>query len=119
MEASVEGHNSHGLVETGLRHNGLLADTTARRELLVEVVDAVDLVSRVHCEGDPVERFVADDACEAGWVVRLPSGAEDAVQDRLRAHATLLKSVLHTYVIYRVTCCYKTISICSYNNNIP
>lgn len=39
----------------------------------MEVFDAVDLVGRVHGEGDTVQALIAGDAGEAGGVVGFPS----------------------------------------------
>ena len=41
------------------------------------VFDAVDLVLRVHGEGDSIQTLVADDAAEAAWVVGFAQGLQD------------------------------------------
>ena len=68
---AVEGDDPDGLLLAGCGHDGLPADRAPRREPPVEIVNAVNLVRRVHREGDPVQALVADHAGEAGRVVRL------------------------------------------------
>ena len=46
-------------------------------DLPVEVVDAVDLIARVHCERDAHQALATDDAGEAGGMVRLARRTQD------------------------------------------
>ena len=94
MKTPVKGHHPHGLLEARLGHDGLLADTAARGELFVEAVNAVDLVGRVHSEGNPVQGLKAYHAREARGVVGLARGAQNAVQNGLVAHTAFLEGVL-------------------------
>ena len=59
----------------------------------MEVLDAVDLVGGVHREGDSVQALLADQAGEAGGVVRLASRSQDPIQDWAGALAALLQGV--------------------------
>ena len=59
----------------------------------MEVLDAVDLVGGVHRERDPVQALLADQAGEAGGVVRLASRSQDPIQDWAGALAALLQGV--------------------------
>ena len=59
----------------------------------MEVLDAVDLVGGVHSEGDSVQTLLADQAGEAGGVVRFPCCSENPVQDGAGALAALLQGV--------------------------
>lgn len=56
----------------------------------MEVIDAVYLIGRIDSEGNTIELLVADDAGEAGGMVRLASGTQDTVQYGLMAHTALL-----------------------------
>lgn len=60
----------------------------------VEVLDAVDLGGGVHGEGHAVQAAAAHHAREAAGMVRLPHGAQDAVQDGLGALGASLQSAL-------------------------
>ena len=59
----------------------------------MEILDAVDLVRCVHRERDPVQALLADEAGEAGGVVRFARCPENPVQDRAGALAALLQGV--------------------------
>ena len=59
----------------------------------MEILDAVDLVRRIHREGDSVQALLADEASEAGGVVRFPCCSENPVQDGAGALAALLQRV--------------------------
>ena len=69
MEAPVQRHHPDSLVLARGGHDGVPADGAPRSEPPVEVLDAVDLVTGVHSEGDPVQALVADDAGEAVRVI--------------------------------------------------
>ena len=71
MEAPVQSHHPHGLLLTLGGHDGLPAHRAPWSKPPVEVLDAVDLIAGVHCEGDPIQALRADHAGEAVWVVRL------------------------------------------------
>lgn len=66
----------------------------AFNHVLVEVLDAVDVVGRVHGEGDAVQAAVAHHAGEAVRVVGFPCGPQDALHDGLTADGAGLKGVL-------------------------
>ena len=53
-----------------IKQTSHLTNATFGRKLPMEVLDAMDLVGRVHGEGNPVQALVAGDAREAGRVVR-------------------------------------------------
>ena len=59
----------------------------------MEILDAVDLVGRVHREGDPVQALLADQAGEAGGVVRFACCSQNPVQDGAGALAALFQGV--------------------------
>ena len=59
----------------------------------MKILDAVDLVRRVHREGDSVQALLADEAGEAGGVVRFACCSENPVQDGVGALAALLQCV--------------------------
>lgn len=60
----------------------------------MEVFDAVYLVCGVDSKRNAVQALAAHDATEAPGVVRLAGRPKDAVEDRLRAHATFLQGIL-------------------------
>lgn len=64
--------------------------------VLVEVLDAVDVVGCVHGEGDAVQAAVAHHAGEAVWVVGFTCGPQDALHDGLTADVAGLQGVLRT-----------------------
>lgn len=43
----------------------------------VVILEAVDLIFRVHGEGHSIKALVTDDTAETAWVVGLPQGLED------------------------------------------
>ena len=59
----------------------------------MEILDAVNLVRRVHREGDSVQALLADKTGEAGGVVRFSCCSENPVQDGAGALAALLQGV--------------------------
>lgn len=61
---------------------------------LVEVLDAVDVVGRVHGEGDAVQAAVAHHAGEAVGVVGVLRGPEDPLHDGLAADGARLQGFL-------------------------
>lgn len=65
-------------------------------DLLVEVLDAVDVVGGVHGERDAVQAAVAHHAGEAVGVVGFPRGPQDALHDGLTADGAALQGVLQT-----------------------
>ena len=69
VEAPVQGHHPDRLLLALGGHDRLPAHRAPRGEPPVEVLDAVDLVTGVHSEGDPVQALVADDAGEAVRVI--------------------------------------------------
>lgn len=71
METAVEGNHPDSFIKARFRHDRLLADTAARGKLLVEVVNAVNLVSSVYSEGDAIQGLVAHDTREAAGVIWL------------------------------------------------
>ena len=50
MKASVQGHDPHGLLLAGLRHDGMPTHAALRGEPPVKVLDTVDLISSIHRE---------------------------------------------------------------------
>ena len=61
---------------------------------LVEVLYAVDVVGRVHGEGDAIQAALAHHAGEAVGMVGLPRGPQDALHDGLAADGAGLQGVL-------------------------
>lgn len=73
--------------------------------ILVEVLDAVDLVGGVHGERNAVQAAVTHHADEAVRVVGLPCGPQDALHDGLTADAAGLQRFLRTQTcILNKTC---------------
>lgn len=68
-----------------------------RGELLVEVLDAVDVVGSVHSKGDAIQASVAHHAGKAVRVVSLPRRTQDTFHDGLAADVTGLQGVLESY----------------------
>lgn len=60
----------------------------------MEILDAVDETRGINGERDAIQATVAHHAGEAVRVVGLASGTEDPLHDGLRAHVTLLQSIL-------------------------
>lgn len=65
--------------------------------VLVEVLDAVDVVGRVHGERDAVQAAVTHHAGEAVRVVGLPRRPQDALHDGFAADGAGLQGVLCTH----------------------
>ena len=59
----------------------------------MKILDAVDLVRRVHRERDSVQALLTHEAGEAGGVVRFASRSQNPVQDGVGALAALLQGV--------------------------
>lgn len=59
----------------------------------MEVINAVDPTRGIHGEGNPIQALTAHNTSEAGWMVRLASGTQNPVQDRLLTYTTLLQRV--------------------------
>lgn len=81
VKAAVESDNTNCLRLARFRDDAKPTHVTLWREFVVEVFDAVNLVRGVDCEGNSVQRFPANNANEAGGVVRLASGSEDPISD--------------------------------------
>lgn len=62
----------------------------------MEILDAVDVPTSIHREGDPIQAAMAHHAGEAVGMVGLPSGSEDPFHDGLCTDAALLQRVLQT-----------------------
>lgn len=60
----------------------------------MEILDAVDVASSIHSEGDPVQAAMAHHTGEAVGVVRLPRGSEDPLHDGLCTDTALLQCFL-------------------------
>lgn len=93
MEIPIQRHYTDRLLLARCRHYWLMAHTAARSKLLVEVLDAVDVVGGVHSERDPVQAAVTHHAGEAVRVVGLARRPQDALHDRLTADVAGLQSV--------------------------
>ena len=64
----------------------------------MEVVDAVDLVVKIHGEGNTVKALVADAAAETPRVERLADRLENALHYQMTAYPTFLRGLLETGV---------------------
>jgi len=64
--------------------------------VLMEILDAVDVPTGIHGEGNPIQAAMAHDTGEAVGMVGLPGGSEDPFHDGLRAYTALLQCVLQT-----------------------
>lgn len=62
----------------------------------MEILDAVDVPTSIHSEGDPIQAAVAHHAGEAVGMVSLARGSQDPFHDGLCADAALLQCVLQT-----------------------
>ena len=73
----------------------------------MEIFNAMDLICRIHSEGNPIQTFVADNTDETVWVVGLACCSQDSVQDWGEAFAAFLQgvgvvSLTEWVAIYRV-----------------
>lgn len=59
----------------------------------MEILDAVDVPTGIHGEGNPIQAAMAHDTGEAVGMVGLPGGSEDPFHDGLRAYTALLQCV--------------------------
>lgn len=62
--------------------------------LLMEILNAVDVATSIHSEGDPIQAAVAHHTGEAVGMVGLPSGSEDPFHDGLCTDTALLQCIL-------------------------
>lgn len=62
----------------------------------MEILDAVDVPTGIHSEGDPIQAAMAHHTGEAVGMVGLPSGSENPFHDGLRTDTALLQCVLQT-----------------------
>lgn len=60
----------------------------------MEILDAVDVATSIHSEGDPIQAAMAHHTGEAVGMVGLPSGSEDPFHDGLCADTALLQCIL-------------------------
>ena len=73
----------------------------------MEIFNAMDLVCRIHSEGNSIQTFVADNTDETVWVIGLACCSQDSVQDWGEAFAAFLQgvgvvSLAEWVAIYRV-----------------
>jgi len=66
----------------------ILSNTHRQKIILVEIFDTVNPICSINCELNPFQTFVADNAREALWMVRLPVCSENSIQYRFSTHAT-------------------------------
>lgn len=59
----------------------------------MEILDAVDVPTGIHSEGDPIQAAMAHHTGEAVGMVGLPSGSENPFHDGLRTDTALLQCV--------------------------
>lgn len=93
MEIPVQGHYADGLLLARSRHYGLFTHRATRGKLLVEVLDAVDVVGGVHGEGDAVQAPVTHHTGKAVWVVSFTRRPQNTLHDGLTADVTGLQGV--------------------------
>ena len=62
----------------------------------MEILNAVDVPTSNHSEGDPIQTAMAHHASETLGMVGLPSGSEDPFHDGLCTDTALLQCVLQT-----------------------
>lgn len=60
----------------------------------MEILDAVDVATSIHSEGDPIQAAMAHHTGEAVGMVGLPSGSEDLFHDGLCTDTALLQCFL-------------------------
>lgn len=60
----------------------------------MEILNAVDVATSIHSEGDPIQAAVAHHTGEAVGMVGLPSGSEDPFHDGLCTDTALLQCIL-------------------------
>lgn len=60
----------------------------------MEILDAVDVPTGIHGEGDPIQAAMAHHTGEAVGMVGLPGGSENPFHDGLRTDTALLQCVL-------------------------
>lgn len=65
----------------------------------MKILDTMNLIGGVNCEWNPIQRLSTHDAREALRMIRLASGAEDSLLDRLKA----LAAFLHCVHVVRLT----------------
>lgn len=68
--------------------------------LLVEVINTMDLVWSINCEGNTIKGLVALNTGETLRMVGLACGTQDAVQDGFCTHTTFFQSVLQNYILF-------------------
>lgn len=62
----------------------------------MEILDAVDVPTSIHGEGNPIQAAMAHDTGEAVGMVGLPGGSEDPFHDGLCTYTALLQCFLQT-----------------------
>lgn len=60
----------------------------------MEILDAVDVATSIHSEGDPIQTAIAHHTGEAVGMVSLPSGSQDPFHDGLCTDTALLQCIL-------------------------
>lgn len=98
MEVTIQGNNAYGLLLSWGRHDGLLTHRTPRGKFLMEILDAVDVATSIHSEGDPIQAAMAHHTGEAVGMVGLPSGPEDPFHDGLCTDTALLQCILQVFL---------------------
>ena len=92
-----------GAININLYNNvlGFAAGETISGTIDIEIAkpfDAVDLVVKVHGEGNTVKALVANAAAETPRVERLADRLENALHDQMTAYPTFLRGLLETGV---------------------
>lgn len=91
---SVHGYHPHDVLTALRGEDGLAAGRTLGSIIFVVVSHTVHLVGEVHCEGDAIQALVANDAPEAAWVIGLPHGLQDLLQNQVTADTAFLSCLL-------------------------
>lgn len=90
MIISVHGNHPHNVLTALGGEDRLATCRTLGGVILMVVGDTVHLVGEVHSEGNAVQALVADNTTEAAWVIGLPHGLEDLLQNQVTTDTALL-----------------------------
>ena len=98
VEVFLHGNHSYGFLGALHRRDSLTTGGALGGKYPMEVVDAVDLVVKVHGEGNTVKALVANAAAETTRVERLADRLENALHDQVTAYPTFFRGLLETGV---------------------